>query len=263
MRHSMAALAVVAGPGGDLRARLGREGAARSRHRRVDDRDLGSLIVGEAFLLGGGPTTAFVVALTGAAVALLTTPLREERLWWAGAIVVSATSAAVLCPDHATVAFLHSIGQPRRGPLGRGRLRRGRSRASHSGAAVPPLDRPDRRRRCAVRPLAGDSRPRPASVRRLDRGRLRAWARRGERPLDADRPRAPDRRPDPRRALLRYGGLALFGLSLAKIFLYDLSTLNSAARALSFIAVGALVLAGGFFLQRLSSRMGPSRPRTP
>ena len=41
------------------------------------------------------------------------------------------------------------------------------------------------------------------------------------------------------------------------------SALNSAARALSFIAVGALVLAGGFFLQRLSSQMAPRRPRTP
>ena len=39
--------------------------------------------------------------------------------------------------------------------------------------------------------------------------------------------------------LLRYGGLTLFGLSLAKIFLYDLSALNSVARALSFIVVGA------------------------
>ena len=53
--------------------------------------------------------------------------------------------------------------------------------------------------------------------------------------------------------LLRYGGLTLFGLSLAKIFLYDLSALNSVARALSFIVVGGLVLVGGFFLQRLSA----------
>ena len=36
--------------------------------------------------------------------------------------------------------------------------------------------------------------------------------------------------------------------------------LNSAARALSFIMVGALVLAGGFFLQRLSAQIGPRRP---
>ncbi|MBA3402836.1 MAG: DUF2339 domain-containing protein [Actinobacteria bacterium] len=58
-------------------------------------------------------------------------------------------------------------------------------------------------------------------------------------------------------ALLRYGGLALFGLSLAKIFLYDLAELSSVARAFSFIFVGGLLLVGGFFLQRLSGRIGP------
>jgi uncharacterized membrane protein len=63
--------------------------------------------------------------------------------------------------------------------------------------------------------------------------------------------------------LLRYGGLVVFGLSLFKIFLYDLGTLSSVARAFSFIAVGALVLAGGFFLQKLSSHMVPRRPHTP
>jgi len=58
---------------------------------------------------------------------------------------------------------------------------------------------------------------------------------------------------------IRYGGLALFALSLAKIFLYDLSSLSSVARAFSFILVGGLLLAGGFFLQRLSDRLGPPR----
>jgi hypothetical protein len=61
-------------------------------------------------------------------------------------------------------------------------------------------------------------------------------------------------------ATIRYAGLALFGLSLAKIFLYDLSSLSSVARAFSFILVGALLLAGGFFLQRLSDRLGPPKP---
>ena len=54
---------------------------------------------------------------------------------------------------------------------------------------------------------------------------------------------------------LRLGGLALFGISLAKLFLYDLSALSSITRAFSFLAVGALLLAGGFFLQRLSRRL--------
>ena len=52
---------------------------------------------------------------------------------------------------------------------------------------------------------------------------------------------------------LRIGGLALFGVSLAKLFLYDLANLSSIARALSFLAVGALLLVGGFFYQRLAA----------
>jgi uncharacterized membrane protein len=55
-------------------------------------------------------------------------------------------------------------------------------------------------------------------------------------------------------AALRVGGLALFGLSLAKLFLYDLSRLSSISRALSFLAVGAVLLLGGFFYQRLGAR---------
>ena len=46
----------------------------------------------------------------------------------------------------------------------------------------------------------------------------------------------------------------LFGLSLAKLFLYDLSRLSSITRALSFLAVGAVLLLGGFFYQRLGAR---------
>jgi uncharacterized membrane protein len=57
---------------------------------------------------------------------------------------------------------------------------------------------------------------------------------------------------------LRLGGLALFGISLAKLFLYDLSALSSVTRAFSFLAVGALLLAGGFFLQKLSRRLEES-----
>jgi uncharacterized membrane protein len=52
-------------------------------------------------------------------------------------------------------------------------------------------------------------------------------------------------------SMLRIGGLALFGLSLAKLILYDLTSLSSVARAFSFIAVGALFLVGGFFYQRM------------
>jgi uncharacterized membrane protein len=56
---------------------------------------------------------------------------------------------------------------------------------------------------------------------------------------------------------LRLGGLALFGASLAKLFLYDLANLSSVARALSFLAVGAVLLVGGFFYQRLTAEPPP------
>lgn len=55
---------------------------------------------------------------------------------------------------------------------------------------------------------------------------------------------------------LRYTGLALFGFTLAKIFLFDLAELSSVARAVSFVAVGGLLLVGGFLVQRLGEREG-------
>lgn len=55
------------------------------------------------------------------------------------------------------------------------------------------------------------------------------------------------------RRALRVGGFALFAVSLSKIFPYDLPTLSSVTRALSFLAVGAVLLLGGFFYQRLAS----------
>jgi uncharacterized membrane protein len=60
-------------------------------------------------------------------------------------------------------------------------------------------------------------------------------------------------------SVLRFAGLGLFGVSLAKIFLYDLSELSSVARAASFIAVGAAILAGGAVLQRLSAHLDGGR----
>ena len=51
---------------------------------------------------------------------------------------------------------------------------------------------------------------------------------------------------------LRLAGLGLFALALGKLFIYDLSTLSSITRALSFLAVGAVLLLAGFFYQRLT-----------
>lgn len=57
-----------------------------------------------------------------------------------------------------------------------------------------------------------------------------------------------------RRGVLRVGGFILFAVSLGKIFLYDLPSLSSVQRAFSFLAVGAVLLLGGFFYQRLSAQ---------
>ena len=51
--------------------------------------------------------------------------------------------------------------------------------------------------------------------------------------------------------VLRLGGLALLLLAAAKVFAYDLSELESIYRALSFIALGLLLLGGAFAYQRI------------
>jgi uncharacterized membrane protein len=51
---------------------------------------------------------------------------------------------------------------------------------------------------------------------------------------------------------LQLAGFALLGVSVAKLFLYDLAFLSSVARAFSFLAVGGVLLLGGFFYQRLA-----------
>jgi uncharacterized membrane protein len=58
---------------------------------------------------------------------------------------------------------------------------------------------------------------------------------------------------------LRLAGLTVFGLALAKLFLYDLSSLSSITRALSFLALGAVLLAAAFFAER-AVRGGPGGP---
>lgn len=49
---------------------------------------------------------------------------------------------------------------------------------------------------------------------------------------------------------VRLGGLALLMVAIAKVWTYDLSELEELARALSFVALGLLLLAGAFAYQR-------------
>ena len=51
--------------------------------------------------------------------------------------------------------------------------------------------------------------------------------------------------------LIRNGALGVLLLTVGKVFLYDLSTLTSLYRVISFIALGLLLLAGAFAYQRL------------
>jgi uncharacterized membrane protein len=57
-----------------------------------------------------------------------------------------------------------------------------------------------------------------------------------------------------RSALLRWQGLILFGLVIAKVFLYDLASLERAYKILSFLVLGAVLLAISFFYQRKLAR---------
>jgi len=59
-------------------------------------------------------------------------------------------------------------------------------------------------------------------------------------------------------ALLRWQGLALIGLVVVKVFLYDLSFLDRAYRLLSFFVLGAVLLGVSFLYQRRLTRERPS-----
>jgi uncharacterized membrane protein len=56
---------------------------------------------------------------------------------------------------------------------------------------------------------------------------------------------------------VRTAALALLLATVTKVFLYDLSTLTSIYRVVSFFVLGALLLAGAFLYQRLRP---PPRP---
>jgi uncharacterized membrane protein len=55
-----------------------------------------------------------------------------------------------------------------------------------------------------------------------------------------------------RRRVLRYGGLLILAVTLGKLFTYDLAELNLMARAVSFVCVGLVLLAGGAVYARLA-----------
>ncbi|HKF82842.1 MAG TPA: DUF2339 domain-containing protein [Solirubrobacterales bacterium] len=59
----------------------------------------------------------------------------------------------------------------------------------------------------------------------------------------------------------RLGGLALLMVAIAKVWTYDLSELEELARALSFVALGLLLLGGAFAYQRFLPKEEGEEPR--
>jgi hypothetical protein len=221
-----------------------------------------ALLATERVLLDDWRATAFAVALTGGALALLAHPLGESRLWLAGAAVVGVTTYATIANFTPPSHFFTASESPAEGLWV--------LLACIFGLVVLAFSTPVEQRRFGVTAVAGSVALYAVSLGILEiaewistasvetdfeRGHTAVsalWALVGLGLLVAGLLRGS--------SAIRYGGLALFGLSLAKIFLYDLAELSSVARAFSFIFVGGLLLAGGFFLQRLSDRMGPRHP---
>ena len=218
-----------------------------------------ALLATERVLLGGWQETTFAVALTGGALALLASPLAEPRLWYASCLVVGVTTVATIASFTPPAHFFEASRSPAAGiwvlagcilalvlvaataPVARYRAIAG---AVTGGVALYAVS-------LGILELA--ERASTASIETdFERGHTgvsAVWALVGLGLLVVGLLRGSSG--------IRYAGLALFGLSLAKIFLYDLAELSSVARAFSFILVGGLLLAGGFFLQRLSDRIGP------
>jgi hypothetical protein len=199
----------------------------------------------------------FVIALaaTGAVVGALAAPLREERLWLAGAAVTGLGTAVALVALTPPTHFFSASDNPARGlaglvfcalalgalsKLAEGRRERVVTAIAAGGVAVYAIS-------LGILELA--MHVSTASIETdFERGHTGVsalWALIGLGLLVFGLYR--------RSQILRYSGLVVFGLSLGKIFLFDLAELSSVARAFSFILVGGLLLAGGFFLQRLSS----------
>jgi uncharacterized membrane protein len=223
---------------------------------------IGAVLTAERVLLGGWEETTLAVALTGGAVGLLAKPLSEVRLWGAGCVVAGTATIATIASFTPPSHLFTASESPAEGVW----VLAGCILAIAALGAVAPTGQ----LRAVVEVVAGAIALYAVSLGILqlaewisgasveadfERGHTAVsalWAFVGLGLLIVGLLRGS--------AAIRYGGLALFGLSLAKIFLYDLAELSSVARAFSFILVGGLLLAGGFFLQRLSDRIGPREP---
>jgi uncharacterized membrane protein len=63
--------------------------------------------------------------------------------------------------------------------------------------------------------------------------------------------------------VVRIAGLALLGVAVAKVFLFDLAMLTSVYRVVSFIGLGLLLIGGALAWQRLRPRALSDLRETP
>jgi uncharacterized membrane protein len=213
-----------------------------------------ALLVAELVATDGGQLFAIMVAVTAAVTTLVAFRIRELRLWIAAAVLLSADCLGVLTgltpldhllvanPDPASgvVALLTvaaaggvvAVTAPRR----RRWILAGASGLTLYAVSLIVLE-------LAIR-ISG------ASLETdFERGHTvvsAVWGLTGLTVLVLGVAHRSNR--------LRYAGLALFGVTLGKIFLFDLAELSSVARAASFVAVGGLLLVGGVLVQRLGER---------
>lgn len=214
------------------------------------------LLVAELAATDGGQAFAIAVAATAGMTALAGAWQREPRLWIAAATMLAIDCLAVLAaltpPEH----FLTANAAPASGVV---------ALLAVAAATVGLALTAPRRRRWILAGAAALALYavslvilglaievfRAALETDFERGHTLVsalWGLTGLAVLVAGLAR--------RSSELRYAGLALFGVTLAKIFLFDLSELSSIARAASFVAVGGLLLAGGLLVQRLGQRQG-------
>jgi hypothetical protein len=204
---------------------------------------------------GSRGLTVTLWALTASVLCTAASPLAEGRLWVAG--VVQSTFAAVTCLAAATVPSRLFVSSPHPG------ARLWALAAVVAALAWAAKTAPEGLRRsrpwlaitAAVLALFGLSLGVLEAAERLSAASVTTDFQRGHTALSAvwgalalglfvaglvrDEP------------ILRRAGLTMFALALAKLFLYDLRSLSSITRALSFLAVGAILLAGAFFTERI------------
>jgi uncharacterized membrane protein len=63
--------------------------------------------------------------------------------------------------------------------------------------------------------------------------------------------------------VIRIAGLTLLGVAVTKVFLFDLATLTSVYRVVSFVGLGLLLLSGGLMWQRVRPRALTDLRETP